>query len=94
MLALILPVLGYLIAWYISEDKNLTAYDETGLAGVVLTLNCLGLGTVFGIVSLFRREVPRWVAWTGLGIAWVPIFGIAVVPGLRKVLEPIDKILS
>jgi len=88
-LAVVLPLAGYLIASVIVENKKLTERDYSGLVQTLLILiwggSCLLLGTAFGIVSLARREAPKWVAWTGLGITWVPIVGIAVVAGVSKV---------
>jgi hypothetical protein len=76
-LSVVAPVAGYFFVWRIASDKAAAQGDYTGLA-VPLTIfiwyaPCLLLSSSFGVISLIRRETPKWVAWTGVGIAWAPV---------------------
>ena len=79
-LAVIAPLVGFFFWWRIASDKAASTGDYTGL-GVPLAIflyfaPCVLLSTIFGIVSLVRRETPKQVAWLGLALAWTPvIFG-------------------
>jgi hypothetical protein len=77
VLSLIAPFVGFYFWWRIDSDTTAAAGDYTGLA-VPLAIflyyaPCLLLATVFGAISLARRETPRPIAVAGISLAWLPI---------------------
>jgi uncharacterized membrane protein len=77
VLAVIAPLVGFFFWWRIESDETAAAGDYTGLgiplAIVLCYAPCLLLSTLFAVVSFVRRESPKQVAWSGLGIAWAPV---------------------
>jgi len=74
---MVLPWVGYYFIWRIHTDKTAAEGDYTGLAVplaiFIWYVPCLLLSTLFGVVSLVRREFPRQLAWAGFFFGWFPI---------------------